>query len=48
MAAAYNYVRGGQLKVKGDWMKKKKKNKRKKTDDEIQEWMKEPGAVKHG
>ena len=47
--AAYDNVRGGQLKVKGDWLKKKKKNKRKKNDDdELLEWMKEPGAVKHG
>ncbi len=48
--AAYNYVRSGQLKIKGDdWLKKKKKGKRKKNEDaELLEWMKEPGAVRHG
>ena len=48
--AEYNYVRGGQLKLKGgDFLKRKKKGKRKKDqDNELMEWMKEPGAVRHG
>ena len=48
--AAYSSVREGSLKLKGgDWLKKKRKTKRKKDEDnELLEWMKEPGAIKHG
>ena len=49
--AEYAAVRRGKLKLKGNTGSllghKKKKTKRKKECDE-EEWMKEPGAVRHG
>lgn len=50
--AEYSAVKGGKLKLKGgaavgSHLKKKKKTKRKKLDNQ-EEWMKEPGAVRHG
>lgn len=48
--AEYTAVKGGSLQLKAgkgsSFMKKKKK--RKKDKDELEEWMKEPGAVRHG
>ena len=47
--AEYAAVKGGSLNLKrskGSSVFKKKK--RKKGSEEIEQWMKEPGAVKHG
>ena len=47
--AEYAAVKGGSLNLKrskGSSVFKKKK--RKKDSEEIEQWMKEPGAVKHG
>ena len=48
--AEYSAVKGGKLKLKKGGLSllgKKKKNKRKK-ETEQEEWMKEPGAMRHG
>lgn len=49
--AEYSAVRGGKLKLKGSSGSllghKRKKSKKKKADTE-EEWMKEPGVVRHG
>ena len=48
--AEYSAVKGGKLKIKGikgGMLGKKKKTKRKKATEE-EEWMKEPGAMRHG
>ena len=48
--AEYTAVKGGQLKLKGNkGSSGQRKKKRKKDKDEMtEEWMKEPGAVRHG
>lgn len=48
--AEYTAVKGGQLKLKGNkGLSGQRKKKRKKDKDEMtEEWMKEPGAVRHG
>ena len=50
--AEYRAVKGGKLKLKGgaaasSLLGKKKKTKRKKVNEQ-EEWMKEPGAMRHG
>ncbi|XP_003383602.1 PREDICTED: protein FRG1-like [Amphimedon queenslandica] len=48
--AEYSSVKGGSLTLKGGKRSLlfKKKKKRKKDKDEFEEWMREPGAVRHG
>lgn len=48
--AEYTSVKGGSITLKGGKgsLLFKKKKKRKKDKDEMEEWMKEPGAVRHG
>ena len=46
--AEYKAVRGGHLKLKGGSNLHKKRRTKRKKEPDIEEWMKEEGAVKHG